>query len=83
MSREWELLFPTVHIQKRPREFFDHNLLFVFTQQSQQYKFNRDFRFELTWLAQSDFLPRVKEMWLAPTRDSRTLDRVLFKLKKV
>jgi hypothetical protein len=61
MSTEWELLFPTVHIHKKLREFSDHNPPFVFTQQSQHYKITRDFRFELTWLAHPDFLPRVKE----------------------
>jgi hypothetical protein len=37
----------------------------------------------LTWLTHVDFLPKVEEIWLAPTRDTRALDRVLFKLKKV
>jgi hypothetical protein len=44
---------------------------------------SRDFRFELSWISHSEFLPKVKEIWQAPTRDSISLDRILFKLKKV
>jgi hypothetical protein len=34
-------------------------------------------------LRQEGFLPKIKEIWLAPTRDTVALNRVMFKLKKV
>jgi hypothetical protein len=43
----------------------------------------RDFRFETYWLKNADRMDRVKEIWGQPTRDSKALDGVLFKFKKV
>jgi hypothetical protein len=43
----------------------------------------RDFRFETYWLKNADCMDRVKEIWGQPTRDSKALDGVLFKFKKV
>jgi hypothetical protein len=34
-------------------------------------------------LSHLDFLPKVKEIWQAPTRDSNCLDMILFKIKKI
>jgi hypothetical protein len=44
---------------------------------------NREFRFELTWVAHPDFLPKIQEIWGAPTKDVKALDMFLFRLKKV
>jgi hypothetical protein len=82
MTREWEILFPGVHGYKRPRDFSEHNALIFATQYSDQ-KLRREFRFELTWIRHPEFLERVKEIWEHPTRDSRMLDHVQFKIKKV
>jgi hypothetical protein len=37
----------------------------------------------LTWLKHHDFLHKVEEVWIAPTRDKVPLDKVHFKLKKI
>jgi hypothetical protein len=34
-------------------------------------------------LDHEEFLPKVKEILMTPTRDTRSLDKVMFKLKKV
>jgi hypothetical protein len=81
MSREWEKFFPIL-AYKRPREFFDHNPIIMDSQFSTLSQ-SRSFKFELSWLEHPDFLVKVEEIWLAPTRDNSTLSRVLFKLKKV
>jgi hypothetical protein len=49
MSKEWELIFPTVHGHKEPRNMSDHNPLLISTQLINVGN-RRDFRFELTWL---------------------------------
>jgi hypothetical protein len=81
VSKDWEGLFPTILVHKKPREFSDHNPLII-NFGSQNTCRSRDFRFELSWLKHDDFLPKVREIWLSPTRDSVSLDRVVFKLRK-
>jgi hypothetical protein len=82
MSREWEKFFPAVLAYKRPREFSNHNPIIMNSQFSTLSQ-SRSFKIELSWLEHPDFLVKVEEIWLAPTRDNSTLSRVLFKLKKV
>jgi hypothetical protein len=82
MRRGWEILFPTVHGHKEPRNMSDHNPLIISTQSADP-RCRREFRFELTWLKHPDFTHKVAEIWHAPTRDEVVLDRVLFNLKKV
>jgi exonuclease III len=82
MSREWEMLFPSVHGHKEPRNLSNHNPLIISIQLINSGK-RRDFRFELYWLDHPEFLSRIKEIWTKPTRDVVSLDRILFKLKKV
>lgn len=81
MSREWELLFPTVTLQKKPREISDHNPLIMNTDSQAPKKF-LSFHFELSWLKQPDFYEKVKKIWDEPTRDHDALGRFLFKMKK-
>jgi hypothetical protein len=42
----------------------------------------RDFIFELFWMKHPEFLSKVAEIWSDPM-DVVTLDKILFKLKKV
>jgi hypothetical protein len=60
----------------------DHNPLIVCTQQSSSGN-KREFRFELSWLKQPQFIQHITEIWHETSRDVVVLDRVLFKLKKV
>jgi hypothetical protein len=82
MSKEWETLFPTVHGHKKPRVLSDHNPL-VISIQSVNLGNKRDFRFELNWLQQPEFLFKVEHIWTTPTKDVNNLDRVLFKIRKL
>jgi hypothetical protein len=82
MSKDWEILFPTAHILKKPRDMSDHNPLILNTMQSFR-PHSRAFRFELNWLTHPDFKPKVQKLWQDPTRDTVALDRVLFKLKRI
>jgi hypothetical protein len=82
MSKEWEILFPTIHGHQKPRSLSDHNPLVISTQVVNIGN-RRDFKFELTWLQQPEFLNKVEHIWIVPTRDKNTLDKVLFKSRKV
>jgi hypothetical protein len=57
----WESLFPTVKVFKKPRELCDHNPLVVSTQQLGPGKM-KEFRFELAWLKDPDYLLKVQEI---------------------
>jgi hypothetical protein len=82
VTKDWEGLFPTALVQKKLRELSDHNPLILSSDSVSSWG-NREFRFEVSWLGQVEFLPKVNEIWLAPTRDNVALDRVQFKLKKM
>jgi hypothetical protein len=69
-------------VQKKQRDFSYHNPLVLESGNHSLWK-GREFRFELSWLGHADFLPKVKKIWMSPTRDRNALDRVLFKLRKV
>jgi hypothetical protein len=82
MSREWEIMFLGIYIFKKPRKLSDHNPL-IMSIVVNTLNQSREFRFELNWISHPDFVPKVQEIWQAPTRDSNCLDRILFKIKKV
>jgi hypothetical protein len=58
MTKEWELLFPTAQVYKIPRAMSDHNPL-VWSSQCSPIVHNREFRFELAWLKDPDFIKNV------------------------
>jgi hypothetical protein len=82
MTKDWELLFPLVHVYKIPRALSDHNPLVLATKSTPR-EFSIEFRFELSWLKDHEFKSKSQELWDEPTRDVVPLDRVMFKLKKV
>jgi hypothetical protein len=47
VNKEWEALFPIVHVYKIPRAMSDHNPLILSTQQVLRSRM-REFRFELS-----------------------------------
>jgi hypothetical protein len=82
VNKEWEALFPIVHVYKIPRAMSDHNPLILSTQQVLRSR-TREFRFELSWIKDTDFHVRIQKIWEEPTRDIKFLDKIQFKLKKV
>jgi hypothetical protein len=60
----------------------DHNLL-VLSSQCSPIVHNKEFRFELAWLKDHDFIKNVQRIWDAPTRDENPLMKVQYKIKKV
>lgn len=81
MSRDWEIIFPQVVINKLPRKVSDHNPLLVFTDLKKPVK-HLGFRFESAWLIHPDFPELVKSIWSKPCHAETALDRIQLKLKR-
>ena len=80
VSKSWEDIFPSVMVYKLPREVPDHNPLIFSTSQQQTLK-GISFRFELSWLNDSNFLPLVQGIWSKPCHANTALDRIQANLR--
>ena len=80
MSKDWEDLFPQVWVRKLPREVSDHNPLILASGQHRNTK-SIQFRFELSWLSNPDFITAAEKIWLKPCRATSALDKIQQKLK--
>jgi hypothetical protein len=60
MSKQWEDIFPSVKINKLPREVSDHNLLILMTDIQIPLR-HLGFRFELIWIKNPIFNKKVKK----------------------
>jgi hypothetical protein len=61
MSKQWEDIFPSVKINKLPREVSDHNPLILMTDTQIPLR-HLGFRFELIWIKNPIFNKIVKEI---------------------
>lgn len=66
--------------QETPREVSDHNPLILASGQHKNTK-PIQFRFELSWLSNPEFIKAVEKIWLKPCRAKSALDRIQQKLK--
>ena len=83
MSEEWEDLFPLVTVRKLVRDVFDHNPLLLATNSSPpQAPKPREFRFEMSWMKNKEFLPLVEKIWNKPVNSSDPIDVLNIKLKR-
>jgi len=80
MSKDWEDLFPQVWVRKLPREVSDHNPLILASGQHRNTK-SIQFRFELSWLSNPDFITAAEKIWLKPCRATSALHKIQQKLK--
>jgi hypothetical protein len=60
ISKEWEDNFPNALVKKLPREVSDHNPLVMYTTTHKPTS-HIQFRFELSWISNPDFIPAVKK----------------------
>jgi len=81
VNKDWESLFPTIFIQKLPREISDHNPL-ILSPASNPPQRKIPFRFETSWLKQPDFMEKVKNLWELPCHAESAMDRIQSKLKR-
>jgi len=80
ISKEWEDIFPNIIVKKLPREVSDDNPLIVSSVTCQP-KMHIQFRFELSWLSNPEFLSAVDKIWVRPCRAKTVLDKIQQKLK--
>lgn len=83
MDGTWEDLFPLVTVHKLVRHKSDHNPLLLNTNVSVSRRKQRDFDFELSWLKDESFLPKVAIIWNQPVNKTDIIDVINIKLKKI
>ena len=83
VSDDWELLFPSVTIRKLVRELSDHNALILESDcNNHTSPMPREFRFEMSWLKNPDFIPLVEKIWRKKVNSDNCVDVLNIKLKR-
>lgn len=79
VSKDWEDIFPNTSVKKLPREISDHNPLILY---SESYKptMHIQFRYELSWVNNPEFIAAIKKIWSKPRRAKTMLDKIQQKL---
>lgn len=80
VTKEWEDLFSQVAVSRLPREISNHNPLIVSTGKSNSMPFLQ-FRFDVGWIKNPDFIPLVEKILNKPCRAKSTIDKIQQKLK--
>ena len=80
VSNSWENLFPTTIVTRLPREISDHNPLILSTGQKQNLP-KLEFRFNLGWLSNPEFIELTRQPWEKPCKAKSALDKMQQKLK--
>lgn len=80
ISKEQEDIFPNSLVRKLPWEISDHNPL-ILSSEPNKPTMHIQFRFELSWLSNPDFIPAVEKIWAKPCRAKSALDKIQQKLK--
>jgi hypothetical protein len=81
MSPEWEMLFPLVSVRKLVKDGSDHCPLLLDTGDNVIPR-KKGFKFDLSWLKNKEFLPKVAEIWEKPVNSSDPIDVLNIKLKR-
>jgi len=80
VSKEWEDIFPNSLVKRLPCEISDHNPLILASEPNKPMA-HIQFRFQLSWLSNPDFIPIVEKIWNKPCRAKSALDKIQQKLK--
>ena len=75
MTTEWEFKYPMVTVQALDRGVSDHAPLLLDTGDSAYVGHAKQFKMELSWLAQEDFRERVTEIWNKPVSGQNSIQR--------
>lgn len=82
MSNSWESRFPLTFVRKLV-EISDHCPLILNTEDIIPVpNKRRDFRFDLNWLKNPEFLPLVAKVWMKPVNSKNPIDIMNIKLKR-
>jgi len=79
--KDWEAIFPQAIVSRLPREVSDHNPLCVSSRKTENNVHFVQFRSDLGWLQNRDFLPLVERVWMKPCRARTVVDKIQQKLK--
>jgi len=82
ITSNWEDIFPQATVKKLPREVSDHNPLILFSGQCKKSS-HIQFKFELSWIDNPDFIQGVGKIWEKPCKAKTPLDKIQQKLKLV
>lgn len=84
MSKDLEDMFPQVNVRKLVRDASAHNALLLSSDnlivRSPQV---REFRFEIGWLKNEEFIPLVEEIWKKHVRSNDPIDILNIKLERI
>jgi hypothetical protein len=83
MSPALENLFPLVQVRKLVSELSDHSPLLLISGDSNTTLLkNREFKFDIAWFKQDDFLDTVTKIWSKPVRSVDPIDILNIQLKR-
>ena len=83
MSSSWERQFPLTFVRKLVKEISDHSPLILNTDDFLPNPgHQRDFRFDLNWLKNPEFITLVAKVWLKPVNSKNPIDVLNIKLKR-
>ena len=75
MTTEWEFMYPMVTVQALDRGVSDHAPLLLDTGDPAYTGHAKQFKMELSWLAQEDFRERIIEIWNKPVSGQHSVQR--------
>jgi hypothetical protein len=81
VTEDWEDIFPQAIVSRLPTEVSDHNPLCVSLGKTDKDAQFIQFRFDLGWLQNPEFLPIVERIWMKPCRARTVVDKIQQKLK--
>jgi hypothetical protein len=83
MSPDWEDLFSLVTVRKLVRELSDHNALLLDSGNMPAITANsREFRFDVSWFKNQEFLPSIEDIWNRFVSSTDPIDILNIKLKR-
>ena len=82
VTNSWEDIYPHAMVKKLPRKISGHNPLILCSGQNKKMP-HIQFKFELNWIDNPNFLQEVDKIWGRPCRAKSPLDKIQQKLKLV
>ena len=83
MSSSWERQFPLTFVRKLTKEILDHSPLLLNTEDFIPNSVRKgEFRFDLNWLKNPEFIPLVTKVWMKPVKSKDPIDILNIKMKR-
>ena len=83
MSSSWERQFPFTFVRKLVKEISDHSPLILNTEDFIPNSVRKgEFRFDLNWLKNPEFIPLVTKVWTKPVKSKDPIDILNIRMKR-